>query len=206
VRKEWCVCAGQTQEVIPVSQPEGTSVLQVVMKPDVAIDTVENCTQRYTGKFLGIKSQRLIDTCHFLSAGVVSFARGLNDTPKIVSLILIIQAFSIQGGAIAVAVAMAIGGLLNARKVAETMSKKITEMNAGQGFSANFIPDILVIAASNFGLPVSTTHVSVGSIFGVGLISRKANAKVFYQILLSWVLTLPIAAALSAIFYWLLHR
>lgn len=159
VRKEWCVCAGQTQEVIPVSQPEGTSVLQVVMKPDVAIDTVENCTQRYTGKFLGIKSQRLIDTCHFLSAGVVSFARGLNDTPKIVSLILIIQAFSIQGGAIAVAVAMAIGGLLNARKVAETMSKKITEMNAGQGFSANFITGILVIAASNFGLPVSTTHV-----------------------------------------------
>ena len=206
VQKEWCVCAGQSQQVIPVAQPEGTGVLQVVMQPDVAINTVENCTQRYTGKFLGIKSQQLVDSCHFLSAGVVSFARGLNDTPKIMSLILIIQAFSIQGGAIAVAMAMAVGGWLNARKVAETMSKKITEMNAGQGFSANLITGILVMAASNFGLPVSTTHVSVGSIFGVGLISRQANAKVFYQILLSWVLTLPIAAALSATLYWLLHR
>lgn len=206
VEKEWCVCAGQTQQVVAISQPSAASTLQVVLTPEVAIDTVENCKQRYTGRFLGIKNQQLIDTCHFLSAGVVSFARGLNDTPKIVSLILIIQAFSIQGGAIAVAVAMAIGGLLNARKVAETMSKKITKMNAGQGFSANLITGILVIAASKFGLPVSTTHVSVGSIFGVGLISRKANIEVFYQILLSWVLTLPIAAALSATLYWLLHR
>lgn len=204
VQKEWCLCAGQTQQVIPISQPDAINALPVVLAPEIAINTVENCAQRYRGQFLGIQSQQLIDTCHFLSAGVVSFARGLNDTPKIVSLILIIQAFSIQGGAIAVAVAMAIGGLLNARKVAETMSKKITAMNAGQGLSANLITGVLVIAASNFGFPVSTTHVSVGSIFGVGLISRQANAKVFYQILLAWVLTLPTAAALSAIFYGLL--
>lgn len=100
---------------------------------------------------------------------------------------------------------MAIGGLLNARNVAETMSKKLTQMNAGQGLSANLITGVLVIAASTLGLPVSTTHVSVGAIFGVGLISRKANARVFSQILLSWLLTLPIAALLSGCFYWLLH-
>lgn len=82
------------------------------------------------------------------------------------------------------------------------MSKKITIMNTGQGFSANLVTGFLVIAASRYGLPVSTTHVSVGSIFGVGLISRKANARVFYQILLSWILTLPIAALLSASIYW----
>ncbi|MDF5726857.1 MAG: inorganic phosphate transporter [Rhizonema sp. PD38] len=162
--------------------------------------------QRYTGKFLGIKSQQLVDACHFLSAGVVSFARGLNDTPKIVSLILIIQAFSIQGGAIFVALAMAVGGLLNARRVALTMSKKITSMNPGQGFCANLVTGILVIAASKYGLPVSSTHVSVGSIFGVGLVSRKANVLVFHQILLSWILTLPIAAILSGFFYFVLHK
>lgn len=205
VQKEWCICAGQSQQVVAIAQPQGSSVLQVVMQPDIAMDTVEHCTQRYTGKFLGLKSQQFIDFCHFLSAGVVSFARGLNDTPKIVSLVLVIQAFSLQGGAIAVAMAMAIGGWLNARRVAETMSQKITVMNAGQGFSANLITGILVIAASTFGLPVSTTHVSVGAIFGVGLIARQANATVFSQILLSWVLTLPIAAALSAILYWLLR-
>ncbi len=163
-------------------------------------------TQRYTGKLGGIQTQRLIDIGHFASAGVVSFARGLNDTPKIVPLILIIQAVSLQGGALAIALAMAIGGWLNARRVAETMSRKITAMNSGQGFSANLVTGILVIAASRFGLPVSTTHVSVGSIFGVGVVSHQANAKVFVQILLSWILTLPIAAALSAIFYFILHR
>lgn len=205
VQKEWCLCAGQTQRVVPMAQPDSTNLLQVITTPDIAIDTEENCTQRYTGRFLGVKSQQLIDICHFFSAGVVSFARGLNDTPKIVSLILIIQMFSIQGGVIAVAVAMAIGGLLNARQVAETMSQKISQMNAGQGVSANLVTGALVIAASTFGLPVSTTHVSVGSIFGVGLVSQKANARVFYQILLSWILTLPIAAILSAAFYWLLH-
>jgi PiT family inorganic phosphate transporter len=65
----------------------------------------------------------LIDACHFLSADVVSFARGLNDTPKIVSLILIIQAFSIQGGAIAVTVAMAIGEVLYCWNTSATSEK-----------------------------------------------------------------------------------
>lgn len=152
------------------------------------------------------KNQKIIDICHYISAGVVSFARGLNDTPKIVSLILIIQAFSIQGGMLAIAVAMALGGLLNARKVAETMSKKLTSLNHTQGLSANIVTGVMVIAASNFGLPVSTTQVSVGSIFGVGVVSKTANVRVFYQIVLSWILTLPTAAIISGIAYGLLHR
>ncbi|MGM3305321.1 inorganic phosphate transporter [Anabaena sp. WFMT] len=149
---------------------------------------------------------KIIDISHFISAGIVSFARGLNDTPKIVSLILIIKAFSIQGGMIAIAIAMSLGGLLNAKKVAETMSKKITLLNHTQGLSANIVTGFLVISASNFGLPVSTTHVSVGSIFGVGLINKNANFGIFYQILLSWVLTLPTAAIISGITYKLLQQ
>ncbi|MEH2404694.1 inorganic phosphate transporter [Nostoc sp.] len=146
-------------------------------------------------------SQKMIDTCHFISAGIVSFTRGLNDTPKIFSLILIIEYFSIQGGMITIAIAMALGGLLNSQKVALTMSEKITLMNHPQGLSANIVTGVLVIAANRFGLPVSTTHVSVGSIFGVGLIGKKTNMRVFYQILLSWIITLPTAAIISAITY-----
>jgi PiT family inorganic phosphate transporter len=203
VGKESCVCIGETAPEAALTE---ASYFMQSSHSTLAIDTVENCQQRYTGAFAGIRSQTLINAGHFLSAGVVGFARGLNDTPKIVPLILIIQAVSLQGGALAIALAMALGGLLNARRVAETMSKKISEMNSGQGFSANLVTGILVILASRFGLPVSTTHVSVGSIFGVGLVSGKANVKVFSQILLSWILTLPIAACLSAAFYWILHR
>jgi inorganic phosphate transporter, PiT family len=198
VQKEMCICVGETQVPLSVSASQSATLGRAA---DVSIASVEECKQRYVGKFFGIKSQGLVDALHFLSAGTVGFARGLNDTPKIVSLLLIGQAFSIQGGAIAVAVAMAMGGLLNARRVAETMSQKISKIEPGQGLVANAITGMLVIIASRFGLPVSTTHVSVGSIFGVGLVSGTANAKVFLQILLSWVMTLPIAAMLSAVFY-----
>jgi inorganic phosphate transporter, PiT family len=150
-------------------------------------------------------NQKIIDTCHFFSAAIVSFARGFNDTPKIVSLILIIEYFSIQGGMITIAIAMALGGLLNSQKVAITMSEKITSIDQTQGLSANIVTGFLVIAASHFGLPLSTTYVSVGSIFGIGLIGKKANICVIYQIILSWILTLPTAAIISAITYRLLQ-
>ena len=99
---------------------------------------------------------------------------------------------------------MGVGGLLNARKVAETMSHKITQMNHGQGFSANVATGLLVIAATKFGLPVSTTHVSVGALFGIGLTTRQSNLKVISGILLSWILTLPCAAIIGAVLYWIL--
>ncbi len=96
--------------------------------------------------------------------------------------------------------------LLNARRVAETMSKKIAEINHGQGFSANLVTSFLVIIASKFGVPVSTTHVSVGSIFGIGMISKKQNTKVIRNIILSWLITLPMAMVFSALAYYVINR
>ena len=103
-----------------------------------------------------------------------------------------------------VGIAIAIGGLLNARKVAETMSHRITTLNHGQGFTANLVTGFLVIFASRWGLPVSTTHASCGSLFGIGLVAGKGNTDVISRIFLSWVLTLPIAAILGGITYWIL--
>src|SRR5438094_9573266 len=117
----------------------------------------------------------------------------MNDTPKIVALLLLWKAFDIQWGFAAIAAMMAIGGLLNARKVAETMSRKITTMNHGQGFTANLTTAILVVLASLFGLPVSTTHVSVGSLFGIGLTTGRAHPRVICSLFSSWLSTLPCA-------------
>ena len=201
IKKAWCVCVGNQQQLIPITQNSNLTILQSVITPDIAVDTTENCSQRYIGKFIGISTQKLLDISHFFSAGIVSFARGLNDTPKIVALLLTISALSIKWGMLVVALGMAIGGLLNARKVAITVSKKITTLNHGQGLAANLVTGFLVIFASRLGVPVSTTHVSVGSIFGVGLVSKTADYKVFTQIILSWGLTLPVAAIFSAISY-----
>lgn len=203
ISKEWCVCVGQSPSVVAVPQPTSAFALPVVAPAlELTVGELATCSARYAGTFLGFTTQRLMDTAHFLSAGVVSFARGLNDTPKIAALLLVVQALDIRWGLVAVAAAIAIGGWLNARKVAETLSHKITQLSAGQGLAANLSAGLLVTVASVFALPVSTTHVSVGSLFGLGLVSRQVNLEVMRGIVLSWVVTLPCAAAMSALLYW----
>jgi len=201
VEKEWCVCVGETTQLVPIPQPRGLLALAPVVLPEIKIGPMDPCRQQYKGHLLGGNVQRGLDFIHFLSAGSVGFARGLNDTPKIVALLLIIKTIDVKFGMLLVAVAMAVGGMLNARKVAMTMSRKITPLNPGQGFTANLVTSFLVILASRFGLPVSTTHVAVGSVFGIGLVTREANRRVVSGILMSWLLTLPIAASLGAAIY-----
>ena len=199
ITKDTCVCLGT--EAVPLV-PAITLSVPAETRLSLRVDSEAQCTQRYVGNFFGINCQRLVDIAHFLSAGVVSFARGLNDTPKMAALLLIVPGLS-RWDMVLVAIAIAAGGLLSAQRVAETMSHRITAMNHGQGFSANLATGLLVIAASGFGLPVSTTHVSVGALSGIGLITRQARLGVLGQILLSWVLTLPCAALLAALIYWL---
>lgn len=205
VTKETCVYIGD--EYVPTIKNTNTNQflsIEATSQKVVRVMDEEACIERYKGDFIGLNAQKMLDFAHFISAGIVSFARGLNDTPKIVGLLIVINALEIKWGMVAVAIAMATGGLLNAKKVGEMISKKITPMNSGQGFTANLITGLLVTTASVHGLPVSTTHVSVGSIFGIGTVTKKANLKVVRNILLSWLLTLPIAAICSAFIYWLL--
>src|SRR6266480_5814049 len=205
IGKEMCVCVGTETQILPVPLPNGLFAAEVLPKFSVTADQPAVCQQRYTGSFFGFNAGKLVDGFHFLSAGAVSFARGLNDTPKIAALLLVAAVLKIQWGLVAVAVAMAVGGLLNAKKVADTMANKITDMNRGQGFAANLATALLVNTASYHGLPVSTTHVSVGSLLGIGIATRQTKWKSVAGILLSWVITLPCAATLAALAYYLLH-
>ncbi len=204
VTKEMCICAGAEPQILPLPQPNGVLAAQALPTFTVAVDNPAACVQRYSGAVLGINAGRLLDSMHFLSAGAVSFARGLNDTPKIAALLLVASALDIRFGLVAAAVAIALGGLLNARRVAETMSHKITAMNSGQGFAANLSTALLVTTASVHGLPVSTTHVSVGSLLGMGIVTGKAKWKPVLGVLASWVITLPCAAVLAALVYCLM--
>jgi len=146
---------------------------------------------------------RTLDTLHFLSAGAASFARGLNDTPKMVALLLVAPGIDVRWGFLAVAVMIALGGLLDADKVAETLGKKVTAMNPGQGFAASLSTACLVATASFHSLPVSTTHVSVGSLLGIGITTRQAHWRKVGEILLAWITTVPCGALLAAISYWI---
>ena len=195
---------GEEQRVVPMPQPSSVLALQAAAPVMTAcVSEQSQCSQRYTGRVWLVGCQQAVNAAHFFSAGVVSFARGMNDTPKMAALLMVLPALGARSSLVAVAVAIAIGGLLSARRVAETMSHKITEMNHGQGFAANLATGLLVMAASLFGLPVSTTHVSCGALFGIGLTSRQANSRMVRNILLSWLVTLPCAAVIGAVVYWL---
>jgi PiT family inorganic phosphate transporter len=198
-----CICVGAAYEEVQV-QSDGRLLL---VRTGAVVEAGEApvCVDRYQGKVVGLEAGRVLDAAHYLSGGAVGFARGLNDTPKIVALMLAADALPAALGLTLVAVVMAVGGVLNARRVAETMSKKITRMNSGQGFTANLVTSVLVAGASRLGWPVSTTHVSVGALFGIGAVNGTARVRTILSILLAWVTTLPLGAALAAAVYLLLR-
>jgi hypothetical protein len=98
-----CVCAGVEQVVLPLPQPGGLFAAQTLPTLSVAVDNSAACTQRYQGTVFGLNAGRMLDTLHFLSAGAVGFARGLNDTPKIAGLLLVASALDIRWGLLTVA-------------------------------------------------------------------------------------------------------
>ncbi len=202
INKESCLCVGQKivqSELLPVT---GERLFKPLPALQPKIDSDQSCQQSYVGNFLGIPIAQAVDKLHYLSAGAVGFARGLNDTPKIAALLVASSTLLPMTRYGLVALFIALGGWLSARRVAETMSHRVTTMNSGQGLSANLVTSFLVIAASRFGMPVSTTHVSVGSLFGIGLLSGSASKRVIVSIVSSWVGTLPLAAVLAAILCW----
>ena len=92
---------------------------------------------------------------------------------------------------------------MSCRRVARTLSHRITPMRDGPSFAANLATSMLVMGASRIGLPVSTTHVSTGGIFGIGASAGTLDRRTTTEILGSWLATLPLGAALGAGFAWL---
>ncbi len=144
---------------------------------------------------------RTLDALHFLSGGAVCFARGMNDTPKMAALLIGTAGLAAQSSVLLVALCVTVGGLVGARQVAETLAHKITDMNPGQGFAANVTTAALVLLGTFNGLPLSTTHVTVGSLLGIGITTRQAKWATVIPVLLAWIVTLPCAALLAAVLY-----
>ncbi|KAF0218633.1 MAG: inorganic phosphate transporter PiT [Geobacteraceae bacterium] len=209
ISRESCVCVGcEPASAVPavVRPGEAVAMTAVQIVPTMTVGNQTSCQERYNGQLLGVNASTVLDGLHYLSGGIVSFARGLNDTPKIAAILLAGSAVSPTAAITGVALFMAVGGLLNARRTAETMAHRVTAMNAGQGFTANLVTGFLVIFASKLGLPVSTTHVSCGSLFGIGTVTRQARWQTIAGILTAWVTTLPVAALLGAVIFLLLRR
>lgn len=199
-----CVCLQNGCNEIVQVKADGSMFIQGTSKA-IIIDDVKECTQNYNGSMIGIEIQKPVNVVHYLSSGAVCFSRAVNDTPKIAALLiaapLTMSTHTILG---IVAFAMALGGWLNAKKVAETMSNKITNMSTGQGLAANLSTAALVLFASKLGVPVSTTHVSCGTLFGIASVNGNAKWKTILQILVAWITTFPFAAVVGAVTFYLI--
>ena len=88
----------------------------------------------------------------------------------------------------------------------ETVGKKITSLNHTRGFSVEFAAATTVLLASKLGLPISTSHTVVGAVIGVGLARglEAVDLSVIEKIIISWLLTLPVAAGTSVVIFLIL--
>jgi inorganic phosphate transporter, PiT family len=151
-----------------------------------------------------------------LSAGLYSLGHGGNDAQKTMGIItgLLVAAGHLKTFEVPIWVeilcyaAIALGTLFGGWRIVKTMGTKITKLQPFGGFCAESAGAITLFWATGAGIPVSTTHTITGAIMGVGATKRLSAVKwgVAGRIVWAWVLTIPLAAAMSSVAYLVLHR
>jgi len=155
------------------------------------------------------------------TACAMAFAHGSNDVANAVGPLAAIAGVIKSNGDMVVgaksavpgwvlllgAVGIVIGLATYGYKVIATIGKEITELTPSRGFAAELATATTVVGASAIGLPVSTTHTLVGAVLGVGLARGigALNLGVIGKIFMSWLVTLPVGAALSIFFFFILR-
>lgn len=100
---------------------------------------------------------------------------------------------------IAMGIALIAGLWFIGRFVIQTVGSGLTQMHPSSGFAAELSAAAVVMAASLLGLPVSSTHILIGAVLGVGIVNKAANWNLMKPIALAWVITLPTAAGIAAV-------
>ncbi len=103
-------------------------------------------------------------------------------------------------------IALVVGLWFIGKEVIQTVGTNLAKMHPASGFTAELAAASVVMLASLMGLPVSSTHILVGSVLGIGLVNRNANWALMKPIGLAWVITLPSAAILSVLVFLVLRQ
>ncbi len=180
------------------------------LQKHLVLDNGEKPTRRVENMF---KKMQLSTACF------VALSQGANDVANaigpVAAIVIMMSQMTTENptsaevplwllcmGGLGIAIGIAVLG----KNVMATVGEKITKINNTRGFSVDFSAATTLLIASNLGMPISSTHTTVGAVVGVGL-ARGLGAvdlRVLYKIFTYWILTLPIAAITSAIIFYIL--
>ena len=200
-----CICVGLA---LPAAPGSGHAYAIADGQPRLVVSTCEVHGNGGTAANILVS----IDQLHWLTAGLTSFARGMNDAPKLAGLMLAAAALSgnnvilTQIAFVIIALAMTLGAIMAGRRVTRVLAEDVTIMGHREGFLANLVTSVLVSSGAVLGLPMSTTHVSASAIMGVGAAGKQGDLRkdTVKKLLAAWVITLPGAAVIGIGMLWLM--
>jgi len=181
--------------------------------------TIDNKEKERNGMiFNGI--ERIFAVLMVFTACAMAFAHGSNDVANAIGPLAAVVSVIQSGGEVAAksivpawvlllgASGIVVGLSMLGYRVMMTVGRSITELTPSRGFAAELAAAGTVVVASGTGLPISTTHTLVGAVLGVGIARgglEALNLRVVSKIILSWLVTLPVGAILSIIFFYMLR-
>jgi PiT family inorganic phosphate transporter len=159
-----------------------------------------------------LKVDHLFRHIQFISASAYSLGHGGNDAQKTMGIIAaLLFAHGLEGGkfhvpfwvVLSCQAAMALGTLFGGWRIVRTMGSRITRLAPLQGVCAETAGSMTLFLATWMGVPVSTTHTITGAIVGVGAARRVSAVRwnVAKDIVVAWIVTMPAAGAIGAVFY-----
>jgi PiT family inorganic phosphate transporter len=148
----------------------------------------------------------------FVSASLYSLGHGGNDAQKTMGIIAVLLYSHGRLGSefhipfwvvLSCQTAMGLGTLFGGWRIVHTMGSRITKLTPMQGFCAETAGAITLFMATGLGVPVSTTHTITGAIVGVGAARRVSAVRwnIAKDIVVAWVITMPMSAMIAALFY-----
>lgn len=190
-------------------------VIPMVLSPLIGF-IVAYCFMKLLYHISSRRQDRFFRHLQIISAGFVALAHGLNDAQKSMGIITLglftagllstphIPTWVILACALTMGLGTAFGGF----RIIKTIGYKITQLAPTQGFAAEMSASCIILAASFMGMPISSTHMIVGSVTGVGSAKRFKAVRwaTAQKLTVAWVLTIPGSALASIVFYSIIKR
>lgn len=168
------------------------------------------------GKSLGKTTFLMFSWMQVFTAAAFAFSHGSNDIANAIgpfAAILDVLKSGDMGSTAAVptvamvtfGVALVAGLWFIGKEVIMTVGHHLTEMHPASGFSAELAAAAVVLLASILGIPVSSTHILIGAVLGIGIVNSQTNWALMKPIALAWIITIPAAGLMSAAILWILN-